>query len=74
MRGEHGTDRTKRRGYGPYYDPQYYDEACGGGYPAAGVVVSNDVDPTYCAQRYQSYDPASGIYLGFDGLRYPCGQ
>jgi hypothetical protein len=26
----------------------------------------------YCAQRYRSYDPASGTYLGFDGLRHPC--
>jgi hypothetical protein len=23
---------------------------------------------------FKSYDPASGIYLGFDGLRYPCDQ
>jgi len=26
----------------------------------------------YCAQRYRSYDPASGTYLGYDGLRHPC--
>jgi hypothetical protein len=26
----------------------------------------------YCAQRYRSYDPASGTYLGFDGVRHPC--
>ena len=26
----------------------------------------------YCAQRYRSYDPASGTFLGFDGLRHPC--
>ncbi|MGA7941219.1 MAG: BA14K family protein, partial [Bradyrhizobium sp.] len=24
------------------------------------------------AQRYRSYDPASGTYLGYDGLRHPC--
>ncbi len=30
-------------------------------------------DPTaYCAQRYRSYDPRSGTYLGNDGLRHPC--
>jgi hypothetical protein len=29
-------------------------------------------DPASCAQRYRSYDPASGTYLGFDGLRHPC--
>ena len=25
-----------------------------------------------CATRYRSFDPASGTYLGFDGLRHPC--
>ena len=27
---------------------------------------------SYCAQRYRSYDPASGTYLGYDGQRHPC--
>ena len=26
----------------------------------------------YCMQTYRSYDPASGTYLGYDGLRHPC--
>lgn len=26
----------------------------------------------YCAQRFRSYDPYSGTYLGYDGLRHPC--
>ena len=26
----------------------------------------------YCEQTYRSYDPASGTYLGYDGLRHPC--
>ncbi|QFU14945.1 BA14K family protein [Microvirga thermotolerans] len=26
----------------------------------------------YCAQRFKSYDPASGTYLGYDGRRHPC--
>src|SRR5262249_19384480 len=26
----------------------------------------------YCAQRYRSYDPASGTYLGFDRVPTPC--
>jgi hypothetical protein len=25
-----------------------------------------------CAQRYRSYDPGSGTYLGYDGQRHPC--
>jgi hypothetical protein len=29
-------------------------------------------DSAYCAQRYRSYDPASGTYLGYDGVRHSC--
>jgi hypothetical protein len=25
-----------------------------------------------CAVRFRSYDPATGTYLGFDGIRHPC--
>jgi hypothetical protein len=75
-------------GYGYGYDPYYYgddyayDDSYDDGYaaypgyvaPGPGYVVSSAVDPNYCAQRYRSWDPASGTYLGFDGLRHPCGQ
>lgn len=27
---------------------------------------------SYCAQRFRSYDPASGTYLGYDGQRHSC--
>jgi hypothetical protein len=36
----------------------------GGGPPPDAVA--------YCQQRFRSYDPVSGTYLGFDGLRHPC--
>lgn len=36
---------------------------------AAPVVVRGSAS---CAARYASYDPASGTYLGYDGLRHPC--
>jgi hypothetical protein len=52
----------------PYYNDGYYDDS-------ATVAVGPDVGgdaATYCAQRYRSYDPASGTYLGYDGLRHPC--
>jgi hypothetical protein len=29
-------------------------------------------DDAYCAQRYRSYDPATGTYLGYDGIRHAC--
>ena len=50
----------------PYYatTPYYgYDR----GYYAGG---GDDV--AYCINRFQSYDPASGTYLGYDGLRHSC--
>jgi hypothetical protein len=62
-------------GYGPYYD--YYpdtDYGYGYGYAAPPVVAApvpgNSVG--YCEQRYRSYDPSSGTYLGYDGQRHPC--
>lgn len=75
-------------GYGGYYDPNYYGDSYaydypddGYGYPgyigapavaAPGYVVSNADNVGYCEQRYRSYDPASGTYLGYDGMRHPC--
>jgi hypothetical protein len=56
--------------YGPNYyadDSYYYDDSA----PVA-VVGTEGVDPSYCARRYRSYDPASGTFLGYDGLRHPC--
>jgi len=58
---------------GPYYDDSYYDN----GYYDDGATVAVVPDlggdsSAYCAQRYRSYDPASGTYLGYDGLRHPC--
>ena len=43
------------------------EEPVYGGYPAYGGDAVG-----YCAQRFRSYDPASGTYLGYDGLRHPC--
>jgi hypothetical protein len=39
------------------------------GYYGPGVTAD---DVAYCSQRYKSYDPASGTYLGYDGVRHPC--
>jgi hypothetical protein len=53
--------------YGYYgYPPGYYGPA----YVAPPYAGDGAVD--YCLQRFQSYDPASGTYLGYDGLRHPC--
>jgi hypothetical protein len=39
---------------------------------AANAAARNQETIAYCAQRYRSYDPASGTYLGHDGRRHPC--
>jgi BA14K-like protein len=71
-------------GYGYGYDPYYYGDSYAydaGAYYDEGYAVAPDVavvdqpvavDASYCVQRFRSYDPASGTYLGFDGLRHPC--
>jgi len=35
-----------------------------------GYVEGDAVN--YCLSRFKSYDPGSGTYLGYDGLRHPC--
>jgi hypothetical protein len=60
--------------YGYYGSPAYYDDSYG--YYDDGVVAvappPGDDAVAYCMQRYKSYDPASGTYLGYDGRRHPC--
>ena len=57
----------------PYYysygEPYYPPAAYGPGYYPAPVIGG---DASYCASRYRSYDPATGTYLGYDGVRHPC--
>jgi hypothetical protein len=52
-----------------YSDDQYYDD---GGAVAVGPAPGGDDSVAYCMQTYRSYDPQSGTYLGYDGLRHPC--
>jgi hypothetical protein len=61
--------------YGYYGSPYYADDSYGyydDSAVAAGPPVGDDDAVAYCTQRYRSYDPASGTYLGNDGLRHPC--
>lgn len=39
---------------------------------AAPVYRAPNSSVSYCMQRFKSYDPASGTYLGYDGVRHPC--
>ena len=52
--------------YGPgYYGPAYYPPPVAYGPPPGDAIA-------YCMQRFKSYDPSSGTYLGYDGSRHPC--
>lgn len=42
-----------------------------GGAIANSQARAGDAD-AYCSQRFKSYDPASGTYLGYDGNRHAC--
>ena len=55
-------------GGGPYYASPYYYYAPGPGYYAEPY----DDGVAYCMQRYRSYDPRSGTFLGYDGYRHAC--
>ena len=41
-----------------------------------GAIIANKAQrnqsANYCAQRYRSYDPRSGTFVGRDGNRYAC--
>jgi hypothetical protein len=54
----------------------YYDNyAYGPGYayaPGYATGYSGGDDDAYCSQRFRSYDPSSGTYMGYDGRRHSC--
>jgi hypothetical protein len=58
-----------------YYAPGYYDDQYDNDGPVAvvqGPGGGGDDTVAYCMQTYRSYDPRSGTYVGYDGLRHPC--
>ncbi|MGO4524470.1 BA14K family protein [Microvirga sp. 2MCAF35] len=70
--------------YRPYYGGSYYPYGYGaaaatgaliGGAIASQPVVTGSVGANasaYCAQRYRSYNPATGTFTGYDGRKHPC--
>jgi hypothetical protein len=82
-RGYYGSGYGYDDGYNAYgsgqgyggYEPEYVEAPTYGYAPAPAYrqgYVAAGRDVGYCQQRYRSYDPASGTYLGYDGLRHPC--
>jgi hypothetical protein len=74
-----GTGPGSASGYEPTYNNGYYIGSGQGGHRRVGggaldgnnsyAMSPGDGD---CAQRYRSYDPASGTYVGHDGRRHSC--
>ena len=63
--------------YGPAYDaPRYYDYSPGYSYaPPGTVVVQGGPDSgtvASCQARFRSYNPSTGMYMGYDGEQHPC--
>jgi hypothetical protein len=57
--------------YGAYaYQPGYSFGYAEPGYSYGYVGPSRD--PLWCEQHYRSYDPVSGTFMGYDGLRHRC--
>ena len=67
---------AQREVWGPPVPPAAYPRAYSPGYSYSygysPNVYGNGGDVGYCMRRFRSYDPRSGTYLGFDGLRHPC--
>ncbi len=67
-------------GYSYYSSPGYsYSTSPGYSYSSPGSAYAYSPgystagnSASYCQQRFRSYDPASGTYLGYDGRRHSC--
>lgn len=66
--GYYAPENDAAYGYAPRYGNSDYGYVPG---PRAGVETAGR-DESYCARRFRSYNPATGTYLGFDGVRHPC--
>jgi hypothetical protein len=61
-------------GYGPYdggYGPGYGYGAYSYG-PSAPMVAEGGGGVAWCQANFRSYNPATGLYLGYDGQYHPC--
>jgi hypothetical protein len=60
-------------GCASYYDSGYYRarvQSVPGPYVATDAYTQAWLDS--CSRRYRSFDPASGTYVGYDGIVRPC--
>lgn len=66
----HGWRHRHRYGWGPAIGGFAAGAAIGGA--IANSRAQARENDSYCMQRFRSYDPQSGTYLGYDGQRHPC--
>lgn len=70
-RRDRDNDRDDRKDFlGPAYGLGFTIYGYPGGYGAYNLAGTNLAG--YCAQRYRSFDPASGTFMGYDGVRRVC--
>jgi len=57
----------------PYYAPGYYAPAPAYAPPPPAYYAPPPGDAVaYCMQRYRSYRPETGTFIGYDGIERPC--
>lgn len=77
-RGGHGHwgggPRGHWHGRGGWWGPGIVGGIVAGALIAGAIREgrADDSDMAQCADRYRSFDPASGTYLGYDGERHVC--
>ncbi|KIZ40266.1 MULTISPECIES: BA14K family protein [Rhodopseudomonas] len=81
-RGHHGYYRGGYHHRGWNRDRYGWGPGAAIGGLAAGALIGGAIansraeqqssDDAYCSQRFKSYDPSSGTYLGYDGNRHAC--
>jgi|SRR5579862_1299196 len=57
--------------WAPGYYNGYYDYYPGYAYAPPPVVAGGN-DVGWCQAHFRSYNPATGTYMGYDGLQHPC--
>jgi len=73
-----GNDRTSAPAYAPpnrdygYLGYQSYGSIGASGLGYAYGLDNQSNGQAYCMRRFRSYDPGTGTYLGYDGVRHPC--
>jgi hypothetical protein len=52
--------------------PQYYQPPPQPYYDPSALMPEYSPTVMYCIQRFRSYDPRTGVYIGYDGRYHQC--